>query len=88
MINSQQKKIIMLTIGTGLAYYFLVFLPEQEREQQQLLQAEMQQRELERKQAELNAQVREQQQEQERLRKLENIKKKKLHWRRNRTVKS
>jgi ATPase family associated with various cellular activities (AAA) len=87
IVNKRQKQIITLIIGAGLVYYYLIYLPK-EAKRQRLLQEEMQQRELERQQAELDAQEREQQGEQERLRKLENIKKKKLHWRREREVRS
>jgi len=90
-MKKQQKNILLLTLGAGLGYYYLIYLPEQEKKEQErirLINEENQRKEAERDQAELNAAEREKQKEQETLKKIENIKKKKLHWRRNREVKS
>lgn len=90
-MNKKQKQIITVIAGAGLAYYFLVYLPEQEKQEQERLrmeQEETQRKEEERQQADLDAAKKEKQKEQETLKKLENIKKKKLHWRRDREVKS
>jgi len=90
-MKKQQKQIITVITVAGLAYYYLIYLPEEERKEQErirLINEENQRREFERQQADLNAQEKEKQKEQEQLKKLENIKKKKLHWRRERKVKS
>jgi hypothetical protein len=79
---NNQKKLIFLTVGAGLAYYFLIYLPEQEKREQERLrsaQEKAQQREFEKQQADLDAAEREKQKEQQTLKKIENIKKKKLH---------
>jgi ATPase family associated with various cellular activities (AAA) len=91
VMNNQQKKIIMLIVGAGLVYYFFIFLPEGQKKEQErirLLQEEAQQREFERQQAEQTAQENQQRTEAEALKRKENIKKKKLHWQREREVKS
>ena len=90
-MKKQQKNLLLLTLSAGLGYYYLVYLPEQEKEEQErirLINEENQRKEEERLQADLDAQEREKQKETEVLKKLENIKKKKLHWRRNREIKS
>ena len=34
----KNKKLATLTLGTGLAYYFLIYLPEQERKEEKARQ--------------------------------------------------
>ena len=82
MDKKQQRQIIMLTIGAGLVYYYLIYLPEQKRKEdearQRLADEEAQRQEFAREQARQEEENR-REAENERLRKLENIKKKKLH---------
>jgi hypothetical protein len=88
---NKNKQIIMLAVAGGLAYYFFIYLPEEERKEQErirLAQEQAQQREFERQQADQAAAEREEQKEQDRLKKIGNIKKKKLHWRRESDKKS
>lgn len=90
-MKKQSKQLIFLAFSTGLVYYFFVYLPQNEKEEQERQRQARevaQQRELELQQAEQRREQNQQQQEVERLKKLENIKKKKLHWRRERTLKS
>jgi len=90
-MNKKQKQIITIVALAGLGYYFLIYLPDQEKQEQErirLINEENQRKEEERQQAELNAAERQKQTEAETLRKQENIKNKKLHWRRERKVKS
>ena len=81
----------MWAVAGSLAYYFFVYLPEEEKKEQErirLINEENQRREFERQQADLDAAEKKKKQEQGILKKLENIKKKKLHWRRERENKS
>ena len=90
-MKKQQKNLFLLTFAAGLGYYYLIYLPEQEKkereEKQKLADEENRRQEFERQQTEQEEESKNQA-ESEKLRKLENIKKKKLHWRREREIKS
>jgi len=90
-MKKQTKNLLLLTITTSLGYYFFIFLPKQEQEEWEKYHLEQEQarkREQERQQAEQNDLLNQQQSEAEKLKKLANIKTKKLHWRREREIKS
>ncbi|WNE40198.1 MAG: Signal recognition particle receptor FtsY [Mycoplasmataceae bacterium] len=88
----KNKKLASLTLATGLVYYLLVYLPEKEKDEKlarkKIITEENLKKEQERREADRNAEAKRQEAEAEILKKQENIKKKKLHWRRTRAIKS
>jgi len=90
-MKKQYKNLLLLMLTTGMGYYFAIYLPEQEKrewEKYQLAQKQARKKEQQQREAEEKALLNKQKSEAEQLRKQENIIKKKLHWRREREVKS